>query len=76
MANVPQEPGHGSMHLLRRQALLDGHSSFNVHSGRQPAYGSPWYSGMHVQTPSLQLAFGPHGFGQQGSRSTGATAVK
>lgn len=42
-----------------------------MHSGLQPAYGSPKYSGRHAQEPapflSLQTAFAPHGDGLQGS---------
>lgn len=49
------------------QALFLGHSSFNIHSGLQPVYGSPWYSGKQVQMPSLQIAFEPHGDGKHGS---------
>lgn len=38
-------------------------------------YGSPWYSGSHVQTPLRQTAFEPHGDGLHGSEaSTGAGA--
>ena len=31
----PQDPGHGSVHLFRMQALLLAHSGFIVHSWRQ-----------------------------------------
>lgn len=44
---------------------------FNTHSGLQPLYGSPEYSGKHVHDPapflSLHIAFGPHGEGLHGS---------
>lgn len=33
VAYKPQMPGHGSTHLLRMQALLDGQSELNTHSG-------------------------------------------
>lgn len=72
----PQVPGHGSVHLLRIQALLCGHSVFNIHSGRHSVYGSPWYSGKHVHTPLLQLAFIPQGFGLHGSLSTGSAKIQ
>lgn len=65
---------HGSMHLFLEQALSRGQSLFMTHSGRQPEYGSPWYSGRHEQEPSRQTAFGPHGDGLQGSE-TGSSAV-
>lgn len=51
IASWPQVPGHGSTHLLRRQALSWGQSELRTHSGLQPEYGSPWYSGRHVQIP-------------------------
>lgn len=43
-----------------------------THSGLQPVYGSPKYSGKHVQEPaplsSLQIALEPQGEGLQGVR--------
>lgn len=48
-----QVPGQGSTHLFRMQARSRGQSVLSTHSGRQPVYGSPWYSGIHVQIPSL-----------------------
>lgn len=51
IAFVPQVPGHGSLHLLWIHALFLGQSLFNTHSGLHPKYGSPWNSGLHVQTP-------------------------
>ena len=46
-----------------------------THSGRQPAYGSPWNSGRHVHTPLLHCVFGPHGDGLQGSAAGGGEAI-
>lgn len=56
------------------QALSRGQSLFKIHSGRHSLYGSPWYSGRHVQIPSEHSAFGPHGEGLQGSRLGGSGA--
>lgn len=65
-------PGHGSLHLLFKQAFDRSQSELVTHSGLQPEYGSPKYSGKHVQEPaplrSLQIALAPHGDGLQGSR--------
>lgn len=36
--------------------------------------GSPWYSGIQLQTPSLQMALAPQGDGLQGSDLTGISA--
>jgi len=52
---IPQTPGQGSSHLFRLQALLDGQSWLSTHSGRQPMYGSPKYSGIHTQEPAPSL---------------------
>jgi hypothetical protein len=52
VAPWPHVPGQGSAHLFRIHALSLEQSVLSTHSGRQPEYGSPWYSGMHVQTPS------------------------
>ena len=68
----PQVPGQGSTHLFLTQALSLGQSWFSTHSGRQPIYGSPWYSGIQVQIPLLHCAFGPHGDGLQGSWGIGS----
>lgn len=69
-ALTPHMPGQGSRHLLLTHALSRGQSVFSTHSGRHPVYGSPVYSGKHVQDPapffSLQTAFAPHGEGLQG----------
>lgn len=66
----PHVPGQGSMHLFRIQARFEGQSEFNVHSGLQPSYGLPIYSGRHTQEPapfrSLHSALIPHGDGLQG----------
>lgn len=65
-------PGHGSTHLLFTHALLLEQSEFVTHSGRQPVYGSPKYSGKHTQAPaplrSLHIAFAPQGEGLHGSK--------
>lgn len=70
----PQVPGQGSLHLLFVHALSWGQSVFVTHSGLQPMYGSPKYSGKHVQEPappcSLHIAFAPHGEGLQGLLSS------
>lgn len=60
-------PGHGSRHLLFMQALSLAQSELRTHSGRQTAYGSPWYSGKQLQMPSRHCAFDPHGDGLQRS---------
>ena len=77
----PHVPGHGSLHLLLTQARSLGQSVFSTHSGRQPVYGSPKYSGKHTHEPaplrSLQTAFAPQGDGLQGLRgSSGIGAEK
>lgn len=63
-------PGQGSRHLLFTHALLLSHSELVTHSGLHPVYGSPKYSGRHMQEPaplrSLHRAFAPHGDGLQG----------
>lgn len=69
-APVPQEPGQGSTHFSRMQALLLGHSELITHSGRQFG-GDPRYDGKQEQDglfPAfLHCEFGPHGEGTQGS---------
>ena len=42
-ASKPQVPGHGSMHLVLKQALFDEQSLSSTHSGLHPLseYGSP-----------------------------------
>ena len=62
-AFVPQVPGQGSWHLDRIQLNVDGQSVSTTHSGRQPSYGLPIYSGKHSQSPFLHIAFGPQGDG-------------
>lgn len=73
IALLPQLPGHGSTHLLFRQALFEEQSVLTTHSGRQPSYGLPIYPSMQVQDPafclSLHSAFTPHGDGEQGLES-------
>lgn len=74
-----QTPGQGSLHLLLRQAKWLGHSLFITHCGRQPLYGSPKYSGMHLHAPapffSIQSAFAPHGFGEHGCWTSSCLTV-
>lgn len=68
----PQVPGQGSLHLLFTHALVLVQSVLRTHSGRQPEYGSPKYSGRHVHEPaplrSLQIALTPQGDGLHGFR--------
>lgn len=59
--------------MLRIHAFSRVHSVFDIHSGRQPIYGSPSYSDIHEQMPFEQFAFGPHGVGLQ--ESTDSTAI-
>lgn len=53
------------------QARERSHSEFCTHSGRQPVYGSPKYSGKHEHDPaplrSLHTALLPQGDGLHGS---------
>jgi len=56
-------------------ALIMGQSVFKIHSGRQPEYGSPWYSLKHEQIPLLHNAFDPHGDGLHGSSYCGLGAM-
>lgn len=69
-AFCPQVPGHGSWHLFRIHALSDAQSELITHSGLQPSYGLPIYSGKQEHEPapfrSLQTAFAPHGDGEHG----------
>jgi len=50
--------------------LSVGQSELSTHSGRQPSYGLPWYSSIHLQAAapfrSIHSAFGPHGDGWHG----------
>lgn len=68
-ALIPQVPGHGSMHLLLRQACWSWHSALTTHSGRHDG-GLPMKPGWHEQTATplftLHKLFGPHGDGLQG----------
>lgn len=68
-------PGQGFTHLFVKQALSLEQSVLRTHSGLQPVYGSPLYSGRHVQTPSLHKVFEPHGDGLHGSVLTGSIAA-
>lgn len=60
--------------MLFKQALDLSQSELVTHSGRQPVYGSPKYSGRQEHDPaplrSLQIAFAPHGDGLQGLRGS------
>lgn len=71
-AFCPQIPTQGSIHLFLTQALLIGHSLLRTHSGLQPAYGSPEYSGKQEQMPLSQRAFDPQGEDAHGSVSIGS----
>ena len=55
-------------------------SLFTTHSGRQPVYGSPKYSGRQLQMQELPLtrasALGPQGLGLQGSLGGGGAAKR
>lgn len=59
------------------QVLSLGQSLLITHSGLQLVYGSPKYSGKHVQDPtpflSVQTAFDPQGEGLQGCGSSSIT---
>lgn len=72
LAFVPHELMQGFTHRFLTHVLSRGQSELSEHSGRQPKYGSPWYSGKQVQTPLSQFAFGPHGDGLQGSVAWGS----
>lgn len=67
------------MHLLFEHALFRSQSELDTHSGRQPVYGSPKYSGKqeHEPTPlrSLHNALAPHGDGLQGFGSGSSGSV-
>lgn len=67
---MPHVPGQGSLHLLFKHAFDLSQSAFITHSGRQPVYGSPKYSGKQEQEPapfrSLHMALAPQGDGLQG----------
>lgn len=72
----PQVFGHGSTHLLRIHVLVVGQSVLTIHSGLQPLYGSPLYSGIQVQVPALHTAFTPQGEGLHGSATTSNSKKK
>ena len=71
-AEKPHEPGQGSTHFSRIQALSKGHSELIEHSGLQFG-GAPIYVSKHVQegTPLIFLhcELGPQGDGTHGSLS-------
>lgn len=68
-AFIPQEPAHGSLHLLPTHDNVRGQSWSIKHSGRQFG-GAPNIPGRHEHTArlseTLQSAFDPHGDGIQG----------
>lgn len=70
----PQTSLQGSWHLCCIQALSREQSLLITHSGRQPTYGFPKYSGRHVQIPALHWVFDPHKDSLQGS--DGSVSVK
>jgi len=53
-------------------ALFLGQSLFRTHSGLHPEYGSPWNSGLHLQTPLKHSELGPQGDGLHGSEYSGS----
>jgi len=61
-------------------ALFDGQSVLSTHSGLQPSYGLPMYSGKQVQDPapfcSRQMAFAPQGEGVQGVAISGGSSAE
>lgn len=73
-ALVPHVLMQGLIHFCLTHALSNGQSELEVHSGRQPKYGSPLCSGKQVQTPLLHSALEPQGDGLQGSN--GVSSVK
>lgn len=74
-AFCPQVPIHGSTHLFRTHAFDKAQSVFKMHSGRQPAYGSPKYSSKQVQAPSIHFALAPHGDVAHGSTYSGSAVM-
>lgn len=71
-AFVPQVLSHGLIQRCLTQALFIGHSELIIHSGRQPKYGSPLYSGKHVHIPLSQTELGPQGDGLHELIATGS----
>lgn len=65
----------GSTHFRLMQALFLGHSEFRTHSGRQPKYGLPRYSGKQVHSPFRHWAFDPQGEGLHGSSAIGSSST-
>lgn len=62
-ADTPQEPGHGSLHLVLMHAKYWGQSESMTHSGLHPLYAFPIYPGrqVHLLLPPTksQTALGP-----------------
>lgn len=78
IAFVPQDPGQGSTHFSRIQALLLVHSELIIHSGRQFG-GEPKYKGKHEHDGLfpmfLHCEFAPHGEGTHGSLITAGVDI-
>ena len=78
-AFLPQVPGQGSLHFFWIQARWLGHSVLMRHSGLQPTYGSPMWSGIQRQDPALSRALhsalAPQGEGLQGSMISGLVMI-
>lgn len=74
----PQEPGHGSLHLLLMHVNLAEQSSLITHSGLQFG-GAPIYPSKHWHegVPPLfrHIDEGPHGFGWHGSRGVSTFSI-
>ena len=66
--------------LFLPQARALSQSELTTHSGRQPAYGSPKYSGLQVHWQlvprTAASAFDPQGFGLHGSLGGGGAGEK
>lgn len=75
---MPQDPGHGSIHLSLTQALSLEQSVFIEHSGRQFG-GLPIYWGKHEhdgEFPMLRhCENGPQGDGRQESDGVAITSA-
>ena len=76
----PQTPGQGSTQCWLTQARVVIQSELMTHSGLQPEYGSPKYSGLQLHMQELPLtlasALAPQGFGLQGSLGGGGAKNK
>lgn len=78
-ALIPQDPGHGSIHLSFWQAKLLEHAALIVHSGLQFG-GEPRYDGKHEhagKSPiSRHFELGPQGFGSHAATRGGSVVTK